>query len=61
MPGGVVVVGGGAEVCGPRRRPGIVIGWAVGADAGVAVGGGAQKLTFRPLPIKPHEFFIGKG
>ena len=21
----------------------------------------AQKLTFRPLPIKPHVFFIGKG
>ena len=20
-----------------------------------------QKLTFRPLPIKPHVFFIGKG
>ena len=22
---------------------------------------GLQILTFRPFPIKPHEFFIGKG
>ncbi len=40
-------------------------GWqelgALGALTALAAELAAQKLTFRPLPIKPHVFFIGKG
>ena len=34
---------------------------ALGALTALAAELAAQKLTFRPLPIKPHVFFIGKG
>ena len=38
-------------------------GWVAGTGCtdGALAALAAQKLTFRPLPIKPHVFFIGKG
>ena len=49
---------------GPAREFCILVGLSAGA-AGSAVlprlATGLQILTFRPLPIKPHEKIIGKG
>ena len=57
-----LLLAAGLKYAGQGGGPGVVvIGWAGGGVVSRAGGGGAQKLTFRPLPIKPHEFFIGKG
>ena len=63
--------GAGRGAAGPVSENGIANSWA-GRAYGVGphaqdwfwvclAGWRAQILTFHPFPIKPHEFFIGKG
>ena len=56
-----LLLAAGLKCVGQGGGLGVVIGRAGGGAVSRAVGGAMQKLTFRPLPIKPHEFFIGKG